>query len=134
MVTTDLVGVKPKVLEILGENPSLPYSIIAEEVGVTRERVRQIARRNGYPSRKGVTKWRICPVCGNIYHTRRVHCSRICAYQAKRKRIIVSCYTCGKPIERAPGALRNKSGNYFCSRVCFYKKWNKEKSSTISLK
>ena len=124
MVTTDLAGVKPKVLEILGENPSLPYSIIAEELGVTRERVRQIARRNGYPSRKGVLRLKICPVCGDIYHTRRVYCSRTCAYKAKRRRVIVSCHHCGKLVERIPGAVRNKSGKYYCSRACFYARWN----------
>lgn len=130
MVTLDAVGVRPKVLERLEVNPTLSYSSIAEELGVTRERVRQIARRNGYPSRKGILRLKICPVCGDIYHTRRVYCSRTCAYRAKRKRIVVNCSHCGKTIERAPGTLRNRSGNYFCNRLCFYSKWNKEKRST----
>lgn len=125
MVTLDAIGVKPKVLELLGGNPTLPYSIVAEEVGVTRERVRQIAQRNGYPSRKGKPKSKICPVCKNTYYSRRLHCSRTCAYKAKRKRVVVICHNCRKPVERTPSNLRNKSGKYFCSRECFYSRWEK---------
>lgn len=125
MVTLAAIGVRPKVLEILGEDPTLSYSIIAEEVGVTRERVRQIARRNGYPPRKGTTKQKICPFCGDTYYTKRLYCSRTCAYKAKQKRIVVSCHHCGKPVERTPASLRNKNGKYFCSRACFYARWNK---------
>ena len=65
MTTLDTIGVKSKVLEILGENPTLPYSIIGDKVGVTRERVRQIAQQNGYPPRNGILKPKICPFAGS---------------------------------------------------------------------
>ncbi|MFC1925659.1 hypothetical protein ACFLW2_03065 [Chloroflexota bacterium] len=113
------VSVEPRVLEILGVNPDLPYSTIAGEVGVTRERVRQIARRNGYPPRSRILKQKICPVCGKAFFTRNLHCSPGCGYKARRKRIVISCNQCGKPIERTPGTMRSKSGKYFCNRVCF---------------
>jgi len=121
MTTLDVIGVGPKVLEILRERPTISYSIVAHEVGVTRERVRQIAQKNGYPSRQGILKPKICPVCGDIYYKRRVYCSRICFNKSRCKRIVVSCYNCGKAIERAPASLRrNGDGKYFCSRLCFY--------------
>jgi hypothetical protein len=122
MTMTGLIGVGPKVLEILGGNPALPYSRIANEVGVTRERVRQIARRNGYPPRYGILKPRICPVCGDTFHTRNLYCSRACVYKVRRKRIIINCHQCGETIERTPGNMRSKTGKYFCGRFC-YRKW-----------
>jgi hypothetical protein len=122
MTTLNIIGVEPKVLEILGGNPTLPYSIIAYEVGVTRERVRQIARRNGYPPRNGTLKPKICPVCGNTFYARKLYCSRICVYKARQRRIVVYCHQCGKSIERTPGNMRSKNGRYFCNRVCF-RRW-----------
>ena len=118
--TPHVIGVEPKVLEILGENPTLPYSIIADEVGVTRERVRQIAQRNGYPPRKGISKPKTCPICGReFYTTSNIYCSRGCYGKGGQKRILLNCHQCGKPMERTPGSMRNKSGKYFCNRACF---------------
>lgn len=125
MTTISIIGVEPKVLEILGKNPALPYSRIAGEVGVTRERVRQIARRNGYPPRYGVLKPKVCPVCGITFHKRNRYCSHACVYKARQRRIIIDCHQCGKKIERTPSNLRSKSGRYFCSRLC-YGKWEKK--------
>jgi len=122
MTTLKSIGVQPKVLEILEENPALPYSTIASEVGVSRERVRQIARQNGYPRRKGIARPQICPVCGDTFYARRRYCSPVCRYRASRKVVILNCHLCGTPLERVPGNLRSKSGNYFCTRGCF-RKW-----------
>lgn len=128
---TDTTGVTPKVLEILGENPALAYSVIADEIGVTRERVRQIAQLNGYPPRKGILKPKICPVCKKPFYKRRsIFCSYTCKYKASHTRIVVNCHYCGKPIERTPGTMRNRSGRYFCNRVCYnYSRWRVEKHS-----
>jgi len=115
------MSIELKVLEILAENPTLPYSTIGEAVGVTRERVRQIAQRNGYPPRISIPK-KICHVCGKTYYTRNLYCSSICRYKTKQKRIVMNCHQCGKSIERTPGNMRSKSGRYFCDRVC-YTKW-----------
>ena len=93
ITTTDVVGVKPRVLEILQENPTLPYSIVADEVGVTRERVRQIAKRNGYPRRNGVLNWKICPICGKAFSTANLYCSHSCVYKARQKRIVLKLST-----------------------------------------
>lgn len=131
MTMLNTVGVKSKVLEILEENPSIPYSIIGDRVGVTRERVRQIAQKNGYPPRTGVLKLKTCPVCGKTFNTRNLYCSPECGYEARRKRVAVNCHQCGKPIERTPGNMRSRSGKYFCNRVCFGK-WTGENHSTTT--
>lgn len=115
------VSVKAKVLEVLSGNPALSYSIIARNVGVTRERVRQIARQNGYPPRTGILKLKRCPVCGKVSNIRNLYCSTACSYKAIRKRVVVDCYQCGKSIERTPSNMRTKSGKNFCSRACYGK-------------
>ena len=129
MTALDTIGVEPKVLEILAGNPTIPYSTIGDVVGVTRERVRQIAQRNGYPPRNGVIKHKICPVCGKAFHTRNLYCSPECGYKVRRKRVAVQCHQCGKSIERTPGNMRSKSGKYFCNRVCFGK-WTGKNHNT----
>ncbi|MFC1925788.1 hypothetical protein ACFLW2_03720 [Chloroflexota bacterium] len=130
MTTLDTIGVEPKVLEILGEDPTLPYSMIGDQVGVTRERVRQIAQRNGYPPRKGILRLKTCPVCGKTFNTKNLYCSPACGNQARRKRIVINCHQCGKPIERTPGNMRSKNGRYFCNRVCFGRWTGKNHSPT----
>ena len=87
MAILGTISVELRVLEILGINPNLPYSVIASEVGVTRERVRQIARSNGYPPRSRILKQKICPVCGETFYTRNIYCSPMCANKSKRNRI-----------------------------------------------
>jgi hypothetical protein len=123
MKTLDVIGVEPKVLEILEVNPALSYSFIADEVGVTRERVRQIAHRNGYPLRKGVLKSKICHICGGIFYRRNTtYCSPACGYKARSKKIVVNCHRCGKPVERPPSTMRSRTGKYYCSKICFEKR------------
>ena len=65
---------------------------IADALGISRERVRQIARDNGFreltdPRRRRQTK--PCPQCGDPMNvtasTRTKHCSRGCAQAARRK-------------------------------------------------
>src|SRR4030042_3757275 len=115
----DVANTRAKVLKKLEGNPALSYSILANEFGVSRERIRQIARQNGYPRRRGIAKPKMCPFCGKTYYTRRQYCSRTCVYKAREKRIAVNCHQCGKTIERTPGNMRSKSGRYFCNRACF---------------
>lgn len=132
MATSDTVSVTSKVLEILEGNPSLPYSTIGGVVGVTRERVRQIARKNGYPSRVGITKSKkICQICGETFYTKNIYCSADCGYKARRKRIKLHCQQCGNTIERTPGNMRNKNRNYFCNRAC-YGKWQLNNNITAA--
>jgi len=123
----NVMGVTPKVLKILEGNPTLHYSSIANEVGVTRERVRQIAQRNGYAPRKGILKLEMCPLCGKTFKKRnRIYCSSTCAYKARHRRTVVNCFRCGKPIERRSGTMRNKTGRYYCSRSCYERKIEKK--------
>ena len=124
--TLDIANTKTKVLKLLERNPALPYTILANEFGVSRERVRQIARQNGYPPRRGILKPKTCLLCGKTHYTKKQYCSHTCVYKSREKRINVTCHQCGKTVERTPGNLRSKSGRYYCNRACFIK-WMKEK-------
>lgn len=127
--TLNVTDTRTKVLKILKGNPALSYSILASEFGVSRERIRQIARQNGYPPRRGVRKPNKCPLCGKIYYTKNQFCSRTCVYKSREKRIAVICHRCGKTVERTPGNLRSKNGRYFCNRTCFSKYQEKNSSN-----
>lgn len=117
----DNVSTKPRILEILKDNPTVPYSTIANELGLSRERVRQIARSNGYPPRRGILNPRLCLFCGKLHYTKNQYCSHTCVYNSRKKRVTFNCHQCGKIFERTPGNMRSKSGKYFCNRACY---WN----------
>ena len=100
MTTNSVIGARFKISEMLISNPELPYSIIANEVGVTRERVRQIAKQYGFPQRKPkpkqTLKQKLCPLCNQAFNTGNKYCSHDCAKNAIRTRIVVICDQCGK--------------------------------------
>jgi MYM-type Zinc finger with FCS sequence motif len=133
MTTINRMSVKLKVLEILAEDPDIPYSNIGDEVGVSRERVRQIARQCGYPPRSCKGKpGKTCPACGKIFYKKNnTYCSTECGYKSRRRKIVLNCHQCGKSIERTPGTMRSRSGYYFCDRACFGR-WTGKNHSSIS--
>lgn len=133
MTTIDRISTKSKVLEILAEDPDIPYSSIGNEVGVSRERVRQIAQQYGFPARTGRAKpGKTCPVCGKVFYKKNnTYCSTDCGYKSRQRKVSLNCHQCGKPLERTPGTMRSKSGYYFCDRVCFGR-WTGKNHSTAS--
>ena len=127
MAILNNISTKQKVLEILSVNPDISYSVVSDKVGVTRERVRQIARKNGYPPRQNISKPKVCVICGKNFYTRNLYCSTVCRYKATRAmRMVINCHLCGKSIERTPAKLRSKNGTYFCNREC-YIRWMRER-------
>lgn len=66
-----------------------------------------------------------CAHCGKEFdgYTKRKYCSRECstAVNSARlcKKVITTCTTCGKPIERSPSGAKGKNG-VFCSKKCWY--------------
>lgn len=127
MIIVNNVSVKQRVLDILSKDPAISYSIIGRKLGVSREWVRQIAQKSGYPLRKNIPKSRECPFCGNSFYNRNLYCSPVCRYKAVRTmRIVVICHQCGKSIERTPAKLRSENGRYFCNREC-YIRWMRER-------
>ena len=118
---------RQQIIQLRLENPRIRAIKLAELVGITRERVRQILKKEGlttkfeedYPVRPPT----FCLTCGNVTPTRgRKYCSKECYV---RKRVVISCAECGKRMEFRPSEHRARlrqttSGKLFCSRSCFY--------------
>lgn len=102
-------SIKHKILEILGENPTIPYSIIGRKVGVTRERVRQIARQNGYPPRRhqGKLNLKTCSTCSKTYVGG--NSAQTCPHGRQGKLKSKKCPVCNKVLH---------SRGLYCSAEC----------------
>ena len=111
---------KHRVLALREANPTLPAVRIAETVGITRERVRQILKEEGLPTYIP-RHYGYCELCGsNIPHGRKLYCSTNCRFQAKR--VTFNCALCGKSktLRRSAYNAQVKRGYkyMYCSVVC----------------
>lgn len=122
----------------------LPFGVvteIAEQFGVTRERVRQIAVGLGYPGYMSQTKDQriirskmgrtLCPTCGKPMGRGRYAENRVSRYRCQDCRWIeVACSECGKlkrvhaseylsKVSRGRTNYGKYTGAQFCDRVCF---------------
>lgn len=104
-------------------NPETTLQGIANEFGITRERVRQILFKAGVPTKRRQFLWKneyFCPKCGE-YKTFYARLCRKCSYAERR--ILIPCETCGKLISKVRGDIeqaikRNPDARFFCSREC----------------
>lgn len=111
-----------KIKEIRNENPTKKASEIAKELGLTRERVRQILNSLGLPTRF-LTPLRIClnEKCVNeITRTSKAKtCSPLCFYEHHRE--IFKCAYCGEAkmmLKTILAIQRQKYTNTYCSKPC----------------
>ena len=134
-----------RVIELRQENPDMTLKAIGEKVGISRERVRQILKREGLTtvSTNGhTTSYRVprgkCIICGNeigldkkIWYSKKgvrhpQYCSQECSGSGLQYRSIsfITCYRCGK-VKSAPKteakwrAIKNE--HTYCSRTCVTK-------------
>ena len=114
-----------KIIALRWTNPCLTLQAIGDQVGVSRERVRQILKRTGLPT-KHYKQTYTCIVCRNII----THCGNkyFCSQKCRMKyhRIPVECNYCGKIIKRRISEILHYSDkiqrNYsYCNRTCFGK-------------
>jgi biotin operon repressor/endogenous inhibitor of DNA gyrase (YacG/DUF329 family) len=107
------------VLKIREDNPCATLQTVAVQIGVTRERVRQILKTENKPTFHWRQKY-ICLNCGREMTRRRIFCSRECrsAYQ----KILVSCDNCGqlykKSARRLITSIKRGHEYTFCSKKC----------------
>lgn len=125
-----LVGCRDRVIELKNDNRFITQVEIGNEVGVSRERVRQILNKVGLNNaseiREKKKRERTCAYCGNP-RSRNNHkyCSRACACKAHR--VDVTCEECGSTVNRTLSETkvyenyRNRHKHFFCDRVCFGK-------------
>jgi len=115
---------RQKVRDLRSNNLCMNMSEIANKVGISRQRVYQILREEGLPTKhyQKMTQY-VCPVCGTI----RAH--KFCSDECKKKwqQIPVICDRCGKLFFRNRHQFLTNYSHFnntlFCSRDCSSKSW-----------
>ena len=101
------------------DDPLCSGASIAKEIGLSRERVRQILSKLEMPTRF-YPETKECPQCHTPFEVRRNRkfCSRPCSNKAKIRTELVEtkCGSCGEKISRRPYRIR--SDNTYCSKEC----------------
>ena len=114
---------KQRVLDIRKKDPLRKAIDIAQEVGISRERVRQLLNELGLPTNlKNPKKIYLCSGCGRsiLYTQRRTMLCAICKIKSNYQ--LVTCQGCGEQFPRRNCVVRtSKKRGYehvFCSYSC----------------
>jgi len=115
---------RQKVRELRSTNLCMNMSEIARKVGISRQRVYQILREEGLPTKHHLKMTQYaCVVCGTI------SAHKFCCDNCKKKwqQIPVICTRCGKLFTRNRHQFltnyRHFNNSLFCSRDCSSKWW-----------
>jgi len=115
----DKVVNKQSIFTLREENPEWTLDAIGKEVGVTRERVRQILKKRGLPTKAKRTP-KLCAACNIRIEASRKFCSPEC--RKKNSSITFTCSFCGVDVTWARSVYnaqkRRGYKNIHCSRVC----------------
>ena len=116
-------GSRIRVVELRTHHPHMTLREIGEELGITRERVRQILTSEKLETRSTARipiPMPSCKRCGNpVPYRKRLFCSRIC--QRPTGRTIVMCHSCGKEISLMTSIYKTRharAAHIHCSRTC----------------
>ncbi len=116
-----------RIVQLRINNPCMSMAWIANIVGLSRERVRQVLNEHGEDTRaqRSPRKWNLCPVCGKVKPKRKRFCNIKCRRAASRVNIL--CKQCGKMKEVLVSQVMSYVGTQhentrllYCSRECFY--------------
>ena len=115
------ITTRAKIEASLAKNPVQTLQQVATEVGVTRERVRQITKEYGIHREALPSRYGRCISCGRTRHDRRVNNILECGIcrPNRAKYITVNCYWCNKSFSRRASSQRSKRS--FCNNVCLGK-------------
>jgi len=118
-----IVGAREKIIDYRKNHPYMTLESIGNNVGVTKERVRQILNSENLETR---SLHRIpapmpnCKVCSKpVTYRRRIFCSAECQYPGGRT--TTKCHSCNKEITLMTSVYnsRLKRAKFIhCSRVC----------------
>ena len=116
-------GRRTRVVELRIHHPHMTLREIGEELGITRERVRQILVTENLETRSSARMpmpMPACKRCGNpVPYRKRIFCSRMC--HRPNGRIIVICHSCGKAISLMTSIYKSRharAAHIHCSRTC----------------
>ena len=103
-------------------NPCATLEGIAQQVNLTRERVRQVLKKAGLPTRGYVQRY-VCLNCGKVKKKNSPYCNKKCRHEYTH--IKVACIQCGVLTEHNAKNLlwqiehkRRSTDKYFCSHQC----------------
>jgi len=118
-----VVTVTDKVAELRSKAPQMPAIEVARQVGVSRERVRQILVNLGLPTRFRLPPRR-CSICGTqIERDSLTGLCRACRHESCRVTLV--CDECGRQykVRRSYATARQKRGcrHKFCGLRCMGK-------------
>ena len=111
-------------LNLLSANPAMPYSEIGKQLGITKEGVRQILKREGrFVKRHGFIVTKACPVCGKTITGFKSQVRKTCSKECSRfrpetgKRVTLVCCICGKAFTRK--LCEARAVKHYCSWACY---------------
>ncbi len=114
-----------KIVAFKEAHPCITLAEIGRHYGLTRERVRQIIKKETGISYGQITKPRpLCLNCGqSCKKLGYTYCSTACHNEARR--VTLECYTCGKLFTRRQSHVMRtatspayKTKRYYCSKHC----------------
>ncbi len=125
-ITTGVQGGNAiKVIGIRESNPCATLQQVGDEVGITKERVRQILVSSSLPTRHyTVPKLFSCLNCGKPTYNKK-YCRKQCWYEYTHP--LLTCDTCGTLFRRGQSQIISRAnrpvykGGIFCSRKCIGK-------------
>jgi hypothetical protein len=107
-------------------NPCITLAEIGQHYGISRERVRQIIKKETGKGYRRITKPRpLCLNCGQPCNDLGYkYCSKECARETHR--VTLECYTCGKLFTRRQSHVMRTATSpayinkrFYCSKKCF---------------
>jgi len=125
MASTQTNPTTLKLQELLAENPVQTLKALGNQLGITRERVRQICESEQLDRKTPIISKRpFCYSCNKLLHLYNV--SGLCFkhYWESNSAILTAftCEGCGKPFQRKKGQVEagHKAGNTirWCSKKC----------------
>ena len=118
-----------KAVELRKANPNMTLEAIANQCGITKQRVYKIFQDEGIPRRPKVQRTNVFKSCKNcgILISNKKYCDDKCREEALYTEL--PCSYCGKPKKHRKyivfHKLKNNQYNFFCSKACFHLKQRK---------
>lgn len=126
-----LKGVAEEAIRLRVEHPEYTLQRIGDELGVTRERVRQLLKKHGQPT-WSARKYNYCPTCETRIEPKAIQCSQ-CYKESCHIQVVCNFCDTTKVIrlsdhKRNTGEYPSNSaytGKFYCGKGCFGKWFGK---------
>jgi len=113
------MGGKEEVLQLRKNNPAMSMSEISRVVGISRQRVFQLLKMEGLPTRiKKLVFY--CVKCDKVVDkekTFRYNKQKCTECRIKENIVYLFCYFCNNLMVRRKYTIRNR--HHFCDKVCY---------------